>query len=73
MCLEYKPFENIMGNGDTSNFSFSCALFFLCTLFPAQRFLLFLENFVPILSNIKLLSANPFSLEKSEICYLEKS
>ena len=30
------------------------------------------ENFLPFLSNLKLLSANSFSLEESKICCLGK-
>ena len=44
----------------TSNFSFSHSVFTL------------LENFLPFLSNLKLLSANSFILEESKICRLGK-
>ena len=40
-------------------------------LFP-QRFVIVLENFLPFSSNLKLSSANPFSLVASEICRLGK-
>ena len=43
-----------------SDFSFSHSVF-TC-----------LENFLAFSSNLKLLSANPFSLEESEICHLER-
>ena len=41
-----------------------------------EQFLLFpvfstcLDNFLPFLSNLRLLSANPFSLDESKICHL---
>ena len=44
----------------TSNFSFS------------HCFAIHLESFLPFLSNLKLLSANSFSLEESKICCLGK-
>ena len=40
-------------------------------LFP-QCFLIVLENFLPFSSNLKLSSANPFSMVVSEICRLGK-
>ena len=54
--LGNKPFENTLGKGAISPFS---------TVFST-----YLDNFLPFLSNLKLSSANPFSLEESKICYL---
>ena len=45
----------------TSNFSL---------LFPVFSF--HSKNFLPFSSNLKVLSANSFSLEESKICHLEK-
>ena len=62
-CLQYKSFENTVGKGETArNKQF--------LLFPV--FSILLENFLPFSSNLKLSSANPFSLEESKICPLEK-
>ena len=44
----------------TSNFSFSHSVFFS----------FFLDNFLPFSSNLKLSSANFFSLEESKICHM---
>ena len=64
MCLQYKPFENSVGKGEVArNEQF--------LLFPQCVFTL-LENFLPLSLNVKLSSANSFSLEESKICHLEK-
>ena len=56
-CLQYKYFENTMGKGEIAR---------------NEQFLLFptvfsncLENFLSFSSNLKLSSANSFSLEES--------
>ena len=65
MCLQYKSFQNTVGKGEIAhNEQF--------LLFP-QCFLPFLEDLLPFSSNLKLSSANSFSLEESEICRLGKS
>ena len=51
-----KPFENTVGKGEISPFP---------TVFSTR-----LDNFLPFLSNLKLSSANSFSLEESKICLL---
>ena len=57
-----KPFENTVGKGEIArNEQFY--------LFP-QCFLPGLNNFPPFSSNLKLSSANSFSLEESKICHL---
>ena len=59
MCQQYTPFENTVGKGEFDR---------------NEQFLLFPQCFLsnlgslPFLSNLKLLSANPFSLEASKIC-----
>ena len=56
-------FENTVGKGEIAR---------------NQQFLLFpvfstrLQDFLPISSNLKILSANSFSLEESKICRLVK-
>ena len=65
MSLQYKSFENDVGKGEIA-----CNKKFL--LFP-QCFLPILKNFLSYLSNLKLLSANCFSLEGSEVYCLDKS
>ena len=50
------PFENTVGKGAISPFP---------TVFSTR-----LDNFLPFLSNLKLSSANSFSLEESKICCL---
>ena len=61
-CLKYKFFENTVRKGEIArNEQF--------LLFP-QCFLPLLENFLLFSSNLKLLSANSFSLEESKICHL---
>ena len=64
MCLQYKSFENTVGNGEIAQ---------------SEQFLLFstlssnlLVNFLPFLSSLKMLSAISFSLEASKICPLGK-
>ena len=58
-----KPFENTVGKGEIAR---------------NEQFLLFpvfstcLDNFLPFSSNLKLSSANSFSLEESNICRLGK-
>ena len=67
MCLHHKSFENTVGKGKIARNQ----QFFL---FP-QCFLAIhsLASFLPFLSNLKLLSANSFSLEELKICRLGKS
>ena len=56
-----QPFENTVGKGEIAR---------------NEQFLLFpvfstcLDNFLPFSSNLKLSSANSFSLEESKICRL---
>ena len=67
MCLQYKLFENTVGKGEIAR---------------NEQFLLFLQCFQPILrpffhflpfsSNLKLSSANSFSLEESKIYHWER-
>ena len=64
-CLQYTFFENAVGKGEIAN---------------TEQFLLFLtvfstllEKFLPFLSNLKLSSANSFSLEDSKSGRLGKS
>ena len=59
--LGNKPFENTVGKGEIA-----CYEQFL--LFPV--FSTHLNTFLPFLSNLKLSSANSFSLEESKICRL---
>ena len=54
--LGNKPFENTVGKGAISPFS---------TVFSTRS-----DTFLPFSSNLKLSSANSFSLEESEICRL---
>ena len=56
-CLQYKSYENTVGKGEVAR--------------PAV-FSTHLESFLPFSSNLKLSSANSFSLEESKICHLEK-
>ena len=61
-ALGNKPFENTVGKGEIArNEQFS--------LFP-QCFYNHLDNFRAFSSNLKLSSANSFSLEDSKICHL---
>ena len=63
-CLLYKSFENTVGKGEIArNEQF---------LLSPQCFVTILENFMPFSSNLKLLSANSFSLESSKFCRLGK-
>ena len=63
MCLQYKSFENTVGKGEIAhNEQF--------LLFPV--FSTLLENCTPFYSNLKLSSANVFSLEESNVCRLGK-
>ena len=62
-ALGNKPFENTVGKGEMArNEQF--------LLFP-QCFSTNLDNFLPFSSNLKLSTANSFSLEESKICRLE--
>ena len=62
MPLGNKPFKNTVGKGEIArNEQF--------LLFP-QCFSTRLDNFLPFSSNLKLSSANSFSLEESKICRL---
>ena len=59
MCLQHKSFENTVGKGEIArNDQF--------LLFP-QCFLPVLKNFQLFSSNLRLSSANSFSLEESKI------
>ena len=61
-CLQYKSFDNTKGKGEiTRNEQF--------LLFPTV-FSTHSVNFLPFFSNLKLSSANSFSLEESKICRL---
>ena len=64
-CLKYKSFENTVEKGEIARHE-------QFLLFPAV-FSIRLKNFLPFSPNIKLSSANSFSLEESKICRLEKS
>ena len=57
-CLQYKSFENTVRKRAISTFP---SLFSTCS-----------DNFLQISSNLKLSSANSFSLEKSKIYRLGK-
>ena len=59
--LGNKPFENAVGKGEIARNE----QFLLFAMFSTS-----LDNFFPFLSNLKLLSANSFSLEESKICRL---
>ena len=62
-CLQYKSFENTVIKGEIArNEKF--------LLFPV--FSTLLENFLPFSLNLKLSSANSFSLEEFKICRLGK-
>ena len=50
------PFENTEGKGEIAPFP---------TMFSTR-----LDNLLPFSSNLKLSSANPFTLEESKICRL---
>ena len=63
MYLHFNSFENTGGKGEIARNKPSP--------FPTV-FSTVVENFLPFLSNLKLSSANPFSLEESKICRLEK-
>ena len=63
-CLQYKSLENAVGKGENArNKQF--------LLFPTM-FSTRLENFLPFSSNLKLSSANSFSLEEFKICRMGK-
>ena len=64
-CLHFKSFENTVGKGEIARNE--CFLLFLPTVFSTV-----VENILPFSWNIKLSSANPFSLEESKICRLGK-
>ena len=57
MCLQYMPFENTVGKGEIAQQAISP--------FP-KVFSTYLENILPFSPNLKLLSANSFSLEESK-------
>ena len=60
--LGNKPFENTVGKGEIArNEQF---------LLFSQCFLPVFDTFLPLSSNLKLSSANSFSLEESKICRL---
>ena len=59
--LGNKPFENTVGKGEIAQRAISP--------FPTV-FSTHLDNFLPFSSNLKLSSANSFSLEESKICRL---
>ena len=64
MCLQYKTFENTAEKEEIArNEQF--------LLFP-HCFLPHLEDSLPFISNLKLLSANSFGFEESKICRLRK-
>ena len=63
MCLLNKCFENTVGKGEIA----LKEQFLLFPLFSTR-----LENFLPFSLNLKLLSANSFSLEESKICCSER-
>ena len=60
MCLQYKYFENTMGKGEIAISPFP-------KVFSTQ-----LESLLLFLSNLKLSSANSFSLEEPKICHMGK-
>ena len=62
-CMQYKSFENTVEKEKL--------LIRAISLFPTA-FSNHLKNFLPHTSNLKLLSANSFSLEESKICRLGK-
>ena len=63
-CLQYKSFKNTAGKGEIArNEQF--------LLFP-QCFLPVWRAFLPFSTNLKLSSANSFSLEESKICCFGK-
>ena len=64
---EYKSFENTVGKGEIAH----SEQFLLFLLFPTV-FSTHLDNFLPLLSNLELLSAKCLSLEESKICHLGK-
>ena len=61
-CLQYKSFENTAGKGEIAQ---------AIPPFPTV-FSTCLESFLPFSINLKLSSANYFSLEGSKICHLGK-
>ena len=63
-CLQYKLFENTLGKGEIARNE-------QILLFPTV-FSTHFEKFLPFSSNLKLLSANSFSLEESKFCRLGK-
>ena len=62
-CLQYKSFENTMGKGEIAHYE----QFLLFPVFPTH-----LEKFLSFSTNVKLSSANSFSLKESKICHLGK-
>ena len=63
-CLQYKPFDNTVGKGGIARNE----QFPLFSTVSSTR----LESFLPFSSNLKLSSANTFSLEASKNCRLGK-
>ena len=63
MPLGNKPFENTVGEGEIAR---NVAIFPFSTLITTR-----FDNLLQFSSNLKLLSANTFSLEESKICRLE--
>ena len=64
MSLQYKSFEITVGKGEIA-----WTEQFLLVTFPTV-FSTRLENFLPFSSNLKLSSANSFSLEACQFCHL---
>ena len=63
MCLQNKSFEKTVGKGEIARNE----QFLLFPVFTTR-----VENFLSFSSNLKLSSANSFSLEESKICHLGK-
>ena len=61
LALSYKPFENTVGKGEIAHYE----QFLLFPVFSTH-----LDSFLLFSSNLKLSSANSFSLEESKICHL---
>ena len=59
-ALGNKPFENTVGIGEIAHYISPFPIVFSTRL----------DNFQPFSSNLKLSSANSFSLEESKICRL---
>ena len=61
-CLQYKSFENTTGKGEIAR---NEQFLLLPTVFST-----YFGTFLPFSSNLKLSSANSFSLEESKVCRL---